>query len=110
MADFVEFPFQGAFYRSFIDESLPLEEQVEEKTLLFETKCDIQQTTTNDSGGFVDPSFAIYFPIDISQDLLVKRGDFFEGSMYGMQVNGEVIGIYASQLGGCTVYLKDRDV
>ena len=110
MADFVEFPFQGAFYRSFIDESLPLEEREEEETLLFETKCDIQQTTTNDSGGMVDASFAIYFPLDITQDIIIKRGDIFEGAMYGMPVNGEIIGIYASQLGACTVYLKDRDV
>lgn len=110
MADFVEFPFFGKFYTSHIDDSLPLEEQQEEKILLLETECDIQQTTANDSGGMVDASFAIYFPLDITQDIIIKRGDIFEGAMYGMPVNGEIIGIYASQLGACTVYLKDRDV
>ena len=107
---FTEFPFNGVFYRTYIDETKPLDERVEEQEILLETICDIQQVSQSSGGNFVNASFEVYFPISIAQNLNIKRGNFFEGEMYGMKVNGEIIGIYPSQLGGCTVYLKDIDV
>lgn len=108
--NFTEYPFNGIFYRTFIDESKPLDERVEEQETLLETPCDIQQVSQNDGGNFVNASFKVYFPISTNVDLNIKRGHFFDGEMYGMKVNGEIIGIFPSQLGGCTVYLKDIDV
>lgn len=105
-----EYPFSGLFYRTFIDDSKPLIEQVEEKLELLKTKCDIQQVSQSDGGNFFNASFKIYIPINTNSKLKVQRGDLFEGDMYGMAVNGEIIGIYASQLSGCTIYIKDRDV
>lgn len=105
-----EYPFTGKIYRPYIDESLPLEERVETLELVLSTKCDIQQTSSNDGGNLIDASFKIFFPIDTSKKINIKRGYLFEGEMYGIEVNGEIIGIYPSQLGGCTIFIKDRDV
>jgi hypothetical protein len=30
--------------------------------------------------------------------------------MYGIEVNGKVVGVFPSQLGGVTVYVQDLDV
>lgn len=105
-----EYPFNGLFYRTSIDDSKPLIEQVEEKLELLNTQCDIQQVSQSDGGNFFGASFEIYIPFDIKTNLTIQRGDLFEGNMYGMAVNGEIVAIYASQLGGCTIYIKDRDV
>jgi hypothetical protein len=34
----------------------------------------------------------------------------FEGDMYGAKVNGKVVGVFPSQLGGIKVYVQDLDV
>lgn len=106
--EFVEFPYEGIFYRTFIDDTKPLEEQVEEKKQVLASKCDIQEVSATENGNFINASFRVFIPM--ANFLPVKRGDLFEGSAYGMRVNGEIIGIYPSQLGGCTIYIKDRDI
>lgn len=105
-----EYPFFGKFYTYGIDESKPLDQQVEEEILLLETRCDIQEASKNNSSGFVNASFNIYFPFDISTEINLKRGVSFYGTMYGMEVNGEVIGLFPTQMGGCVCYIKDFDV
>ena len=44
-----------------------------------------------------------YKPIEI------KRGMYFRGSIYGYEVNGKVIGVAPSMLGGCECQIKDLD-
>ena len=39
-----------------------------------------------------------------------KLGDLFEADMHGLIVNGKVVGVFPSQLGGVTVYVQDTDV
>jgi hypothetical protein len=34
----------------------------------------------------------------------------FTANMYGIEVNGKVVGVFPSQLGGVTVYIQDLDV
>ena len=40
---------------------------------------------------------------------VIKRGMYFRGSIYGYEVNGKVIGVAPSMLGGCACQIKDLD-
>lgn len=104
-----EYPFNGAFYTFGIDESKPLDEQVEEEILLFETKCDIQESTSTSNGGAISASFDVYFPFDKKVGVGLQRGDIFKGSFYGVKVEGIVQGLFPTQLGGCAVHLVDKN-
>lgn len=104
---FKEYPYNGAFYRIGVDESKPPLEQVDEKIILFETVCDIQEVSHSD-GAIIKADYAVYFPLD--GELGLKNGYFFEGTMQGIVVNGKVSGIFPSQLGGVKVYVEDLDV
>lgn len=105
-----EYPFDGAFYRYGVDESKPLDEQVEEEILVLETKCDIQSSSKSDASGNITAYFNVYFPFDKEVGIDITRGLRFKGDMYGLKVNGEVISVEPSQLGGCACYVKDLDV
>ena len=41
--------------------------------------------------------------------VVIKRGMYFRGSIYGYEVNGKVIGVAPSILGGCACQIKDLD-
>lgn len=41
--------------------------------------------------------------------VVIKRGMYFRGSIYGYEVNGKVISVAPSMLGGCTCQIKDLD-
>ena len=41
--------------------------------------------------------------------VVIKRGIYFRGIMYGYEVNGKVIGVAPSMLGGCACQIKDLD-
>ena len=41
--------------------------------------------------------------------VVIKRGMYFRGSIYGYEVNGKVIGVAPSMLGGCACQRKDLD-
>lgn len=101
------FPYDGSIYYTGIDENLPPDEQVETDIVVLDTKCDIQEVNRSNSGGFINATFAIFFPFDKSKPFEVKRGMFFKGTMYGMEVRGEIIGVFPTQLSNCTIYIKD---
>lgn len=105
-----EYPFDGAFYTYGVDDSKPLEEQVEEEILILATKCDIQESQKSDASGNITASFNVYFPFEKETGIAVTRGMTFKGNIYGLEVNGEVIGVFPTQMGGCTCYIKDKDV
>lgn len=106
-----DYPFDGVFYEVFIDKTKPLNQQKDEKKILFETKCDIQESTHAWSNNLIWAKYAIYFPFDVEKDSIkIKSGDYFEGNIYGLTVNGKVVGVFPSQLGGVTVYVQDTDV
>lgn len=107
--DIQEYPYHGGFYYYTVDTSLPLDQQVETEVTVLETECDIQEAGSNVTGGITNASFSIYFPFDPSGRMPVRRGHKFRGEMYGMAVDGEVIGVFPTQLGGCVAYLKDKD-
>ena len=41
--------------------------------------------------------------------IAIKRRMYFRGIMYGYEVNGKVIGVAPSMLGGCACQIKDLD-
>lgn len=105
------YPYFGQFYRIGIDDSLPLDEQIEEKIIVFETECDITESSHSWSRNFIWAKYAVYFPFDKSEDEIeVRLGDLFEANIHGLVVNGKVVGVFPSQLGGVTVYVQDTDV
>lgn len=106
-----EFPHYAYFYTMMIDEDAPLNQQKEEKVIIFETPCDITESSHSWSRNFIWAKYAIYFPFDPETDTLkVSLGNLFEADLYGMRVNGKVVGVFPSQLGGVTVYVQDTDV
>ena len=98
-----EFPFlNGVFYKIGIDDSKPLEEQVEEEIEIYTSNFDLSTGTSLNTD-----TFTVYIPFDKDIDsLVVKEGDLFKGDTYGMLQKGRIIGIYPSQLRGCTILLK----
>lgn len=43
------------------------------------------------------------------ENVVILRGMYFRGSIYGYEVNGKVIGVAPSMLGGCACQIKDLD-
>lgn len=106
-----EYPFTGEFYRVTVDNSLPPSQWEETEDVIFTTSCDIQESSKSKSSadGFISASYEVYFPFKKEDGIVIQKGDLFRSDMYGMSINGEVIGIAASQLGGCMVTIKDLD-
>lgn len=104
------YPFHGKFCYYSVDESKPLNEQKEEEIVVLDTICDIQEASQSDAYGNITSSFNVFFPFDKDKDIELKRGMIFKGSMYGLVVNGKIISISLSQLGGCMCSIKDLDV
>ena len=103
-----EYPFEGEFYYIGIDESLPLEERVEQEIITLTTPCDIQQANHSTRSNFLTASYAIYIPFDKDNEkVTIRRGDLFRADMYGLMEDGKVIGVFPSQMGGITVYIED---
>lgn len=113
-----EYPFEGSFYEvRTINEDAELIDQEEEEVLVLTTKCDIQQASLLGNAGFKIGTYDIFFPLnkkeeytsdsDKYEDIPVKRGMIFRGTMYGYLVDGVVNGVGASILGGCVVQIKD---
>lgn len=106
-----DFPFEGYFYTYTIDDSKPLDQQVEEKKLVLKTQCDIAESSHNVMNTFISAKFVVYIPFNKDNDRIkVKNGDLFESNMYGLAVNGKVVGVFPSRLGGITIYIQDTDV
>lgn len=102
-----EYPYYGEFYRVYYDDSGDLKDQGDKEELVLATECDILESARSTAHGFSSATFAIYFPIDKSKKINLKRGHSFRGSIYGMEVKGEVTGVFPSQLGGCVAYIKE---
>ena len=92
-----EYPFYATFYHLGIDESKPLDEQVEEKVISFESKCDISDKSNN----FNNETIVVYFPLDVPKEKVsILLGETMEVETYGLLQKGRVLSVYPSQLGG----------
>ena len=110
---FNEYPYKGAVYRTMVDDSKPLDEQVEEKVeILPQRECDIISASAMLSKDFITDKFTVTFHIDTDngEKVEIKRGDYFEGEAQGMAFNGKIIGVAPSQLGSVTLTAQDSDV
>ena len=105
-----EYPFEGVFYRLADEEDLPLIEQTGKEDIILETPCDITEASHNVSADFNGVKFVVYIPFDPETEFVeIRNGDKFEADFYGINVNGNVVGVFPSQLGGVTVYIRDLD-
>lgn len=82
-----------------------------EETILLETECDIQQASKMFNGGTIMADYNVFFPlkkqhftckIEICLDVQRKAD--------GIGINGRVIGMEISQLGGVKVNIKMSEV
>lgn len=104
-----EYAYEGEFYRLEFPSGGGLIDREPKKVVVLHTKCDIQESSRSNVHGFANATFGIYFPINKEEDIKIRRGDSFRGSIYGMLVEGEVTGVFPSQLGGCVAYVKEFD-
>ena len=121
-----EYAYHGVFYRS---EQKPKEdgdliggesETENVETIIFETDCDIQETNKLFNSGVVTLGYTIYFPMPTKEGEDGKDEEYipeglnagirFRGKMYGMDVDGMVIGVYPTQMHGCVAYIKGTDI
>lgn len=107
-----EYPFSGEFYRSVIDRTLPLEQQVETEVVVLATECDITEASHSRLGDFSKAAYAVYVPFDktLADPIEVNRGLLFRASDYGVPVDGKVTGVFPSQVGGFVAYVDVSDV
>ena len=106
-----EYPFEGKVYRIGIDESKPLDEQVEEKVIIHTSKCDITALGGSYSSDFITDKFQVSMPFDYkTQSVEIHKGDNFAGNINGLEVNGKIIAILPSQLDAVSFVVQDNDV
>lgn len=99
----IEYPFYATFYQLGVDESKPLDQQVEEKVISFQTECDVDDKNV----GLSNDTITLYFPFDGEKDeIKIKLGDTMEVNTYGLVQKGRVLGVRPSQLGGVKVMCK----
>ena len=98
-----EYPFYAIFYNISVDESKPLDQQVEEKIISFETQCDVDDK----NNGLNNDIITLYFPFDANnEEIKIRLGDTMEVDTYGINQKGRVLGVRPSQLGGVKVMCK----
>lgn len=95
-----KYPFFATFYHLGVDESKPLDQQVEEKVISFQTICDVDDKNT----GLNNDTITLYFPFDTQNEKIqVILGETMEVETYGLIQKGRVLGVRPSQLGGVKV-------
>lgn len=114
--DMDDFPFEGAFYTTEVDEDAPLDERIPQEVEVFRTVCDIQRSAKLHNGFLLGADYTVYWPLEINPDstgtvdkygpIKVRRGMIFRGIMYGYPVVGTVEIVRPSQLGGCSCDIK----
>ena len=95
-----EYPYTATFYHLGVDESKPLDQQIEEKIVSFASKCDISDSDT----GLNSDKLTLFFPSDVTKDKIdFTLGESVEVESYGLIQKGRVLGVFPSQLGGVKV-------
>lgn len=99
----IEYPFFATFYHLGVDETKPLDQQVEEKIISFQSPCDISDKNT----GLNNDTITMFFPFDSKvEKIQFIIGETMEVETYGLVQKGRVLGVFPSQLGGVTVMCK----
>lgn len=97
----IEYPYYATFYHLGVDDSLPLDEQVETKIVSFESECDISDQDT----GLNNDKITLFLPFSATgrNEIEISLGESVEIESYGLIQKGRVLGVYPSQLGGIKV-------
>lgn len=96
----IEFPFKATFFHLGVDESKPLDQQVEEKIVSFETECDINSQEM----GLNSDKITLFIPFQTQTDnIAITLGETVDIESYGLVQRGRVLGIFPSQLGGLKI-------
>lgn len=115
----VEYEYEGVFYLK--EHIIPsdgnlLAEDDDREVVIHKTKCDIQKTDKLFNSGVVSMGYNIYFPMPVDENgeeklpKGLKIGIRFRGNIYGLDVDGMVIGIEPTKLHGCVAYIKGTDI
>ena len=80
------------------------------ETILLETACDIQQAAKLINSGTIMADFKVFFPCEAGERLPIRFNTNFKCEDYAMPINGRVVGLEYSQLGGCSVDIKMSEV
>ena len=67
------------------------------------------EVTEEDAEESLPPSQTELIDDTSYKPVVIKRGMYFRGSIYGYEVNGKVIGVAPSMLGGCACQINDLD-
>lgn len=103
-----EYPYTGEFYTYEEDDSQWGADPVEK--VVFSTVCDIQEAQKLYSGGSLSASYNVYFPFEEEDGITIQRGMKFRGEAYGLKIEGDVIGVFPYQMGGCACYVRSTTV
>lgn len=81
-----------------------------EETIILETRCDIQQAAKLINSGTIMADYKVFFPCEIGAKLPIRFNTNFKCEDYAIPINGRVVGLEYSQLGGCSVDIKMSEV
>lgn len=81
-----------------------------EETILLATECDIQQAAKLINSGTIMADYKVFFPCEIGAQLPIRFNTNFKCEDYAIPINGRVVGLEYSQLGGCHVDIKMSEV
>lgn len=114
--DMSDFPYHGYFFKYEIDTDAPLDQQVEQEILVYETDCDIQKRAGLRQANLIAADYTIYFSLELNpeatgtidkyKDCGVRRGMTFRGEFYGNTIEGTIEMVRPSQLGAMSVGIK----
>lgn len=79
-------------------------------TILLKTECDIQQAAKLISSGTIMADFKVFFPCEVGAKLPIRFNTKFRCEDYAIPIQGYVVGLEYSQLGGCHVDVKMNEV
>lgn len=105
----IDYPYFGQFFeKAEPDYSLPLDQREYGDRLVYETVCDIQEVSKAANPVLI-ATFSVFMPFDERDEVPLRRGMRFQGSMGGVDVSGMVTNVVLSQVGGIVAYVKDYD-
>lgn len=111
-----QFPFHGTFFTVITttpDDGDLLgggSSETVEETILLETECDIQKAAKMFSNGTIMADYKVFFPCEVGAELPIRFNSNFRCTDYAIPVQGRVVGLEYSQLGGCIVDIKMSEV
>lgn len=111
-----EYPFHGTFYT--VEDNYPDDGDMIgddsasdiTETVIMNVMCDIQETNKifSNSGGAAYSD--VYFKFDKSEKVGIKVGDRFKSSDWYRNIDGLVVGVNPTQMGGCLVHIMEGGV